>query len=227
MVFGFTNTRISNYTPGDTFGPLQKLLAEHKDVGVKLSPRTVYCFDSESFRFLAAQKNGLVMENIQDFRLSWEKSESETRRLIGHFRSLPAHLVRSTLSLNQTRDLILHLTRPMADIMQEIDTTIKLNEDNIRELADVKLKGDGLRDRLHFEKSELESNQLDKPRTVCNDVACKEYRDDASGAPRPIYLSMCHRECYLTGVPPEKLSCPELMNCAAFNGKEECEECGQ
>ena len=51
----------------------------------------------------AAQKNGVTMENIQDFRLSWEKSERETKRLIEHFRSLAPHFVRSTLSLNQTR----------------------------------------------------------------------------------------------------------------------------
>lgn len=226
MVFGFTNTRISNYMPGDTFGPLEELLKKHKSVGVGLSPRTIYCFDSESFRFLAAQKNGLQMENIQDFRLSWGKSEGETKRLIEHFRSLSPHLVRSTISLNQTRDLIMHLTRPMADIMQEIDTTINLNVDNIKELHDTKLKGDKLRERLHWEKSELVSHPLDKPRTVCNDVACKEYRDDGSGKQVTIYNSHCHAACYLTGVPPEVLSCPELIKCAAFNGKEECEVCG-
>lgn len=83
--------------------PLEKLLEKHKQVSIGLSPRTVYCFDSESFRFLAAQKSRVTMENIQDFRLSWEKSERETKRLIEHFRSLAPHFVRSTLSLNQTR----------------------------------------------------------------------------------------------------------------------------
>jgi len=226
MVFGFTNTRISNYMPGDTFGPLEKLLEKHKQVSIGLSPRTVYCFDSESFRFLAAQKNAVTMENIQDFRLSWEKSEQETKRLIEHFRSLAPHFVRSTLSLNQTRDLIMHLTRPMADIMQEIDTTIQLNVDNIKDLSDTKLRGDRLLDRLHWEKTELESRALSKPRTVCNDTSCKEFQDDGSGNRLPIYKSMCHKECFLTGIPPEMLSCPELMKCVAFNGKEECEVCG-
>ena len=226
MVFGFTNTRISNYMPGDTFGPLTKLLERHKQVNIGLSPRTVYCFDSESFRFLAAQKDGVTMDNIQDFRLSWEKSEGETKRLIEHFRSLSPHFVRSTLSLNQTRDLIMHLTRPMADIMQEIDTTIQLNVDNIKDLEDTKLRGDRLRDRLHWEKTELESRTLNKPRTVCNDTSCKEFQDDGSGNLLPIYKSMCHEECYLTGVPPEVLACAELMKCAAFNRKEDCEVCG-
>src|SRR2546423_3948713 len=37
---------------------------------------------------------------------------------------------------------------------------------------------------------------------------------------------MCHKECFLNGIPPETLSCPDVMRCAAFNGKEECAVCG-
>jgi hypothetical protein len=225
MVFGFTNTRISNYTPGDTFGPLRQLLAKHQDVGVRLSSRSVYCFDSESFRFLAAYKNGHEMDNIQDFRLSWEKSEIETRRLIEHFRSLTPHHVRSTISLNQTRDLILHLTRPMADIMNEIDATIKANEDNIKALRDAKLQGDTLQARLHTQQSELETVPLPGPRTVCNDSTCKDFRSDAGGHMRPIYNSVCHMNCHLRNVPPEQLSCPQIINCKAFRGGEVCRQC--
>ena len=44
MVFGFTNTRISNYSPGDTFKPLETLLKEHPDVGLELTLDTTYCF---------------------------------------------------------------------------------------------------------------------------------------------------------------------------------------
>ena len=226
MVFGFTNTRISNYMPGDTFSPLERLLEKHSRVHIGLSPRTVYCFDSESFRFLAAEKCGLAMENIQDFRLSWEKSERETKRLIEHFRSLVPHSVRSTISLNQTRELILYLTKPMADIMQSIDMTIKLNIDNMQELTNTRLKGDQLRRRLHWEKIELVHHSLDYPRTVCNDVDCKEYRDDGTGAKQTMYKSHCHERCSLTGVEVGAVSCAALMDCLAFNGKENCELCG-
>lgn len=225
MVFGFTNTRISNYTPGDTYKPLQTLLERHRNVGISLSVSTVYCFDSESFRFLAAQKAGVVMENIQDFRSSWQHSGSEARRLLEYFRSLPPHNVRSTLSLNHTRDLIMHLTKPMADIMQKIDKTILLNADNLQELTDTKLRGDQLRDKLHFQKIQLVHHALDKPRTVCNDVACKEYRDDGDGKKQTVYKSHCHEQCYLQNVAPEVVSCVELMKCWAFTG-ENCRICG-
>ena len=226
MVFGFTNTRISNYMPGDTYTPLDNLLKRHTRVDIGLSPRTVYCFDSESFRFLAAEKMGLTMENIQDFRLSWEKSERETKRLIEHFRSLIPHAVRSTLSLNQTRALILHLTKPMADIMQTIDKTIQLNIDNMDELKDKRLRGDQLRGRLHWERIELVHHSLEHPRTVCNDVECKEYRDDGNGTKQTIYKSQCHPRCWLTDVEVGAVSCSALMRCAAFDGKENCTICG-
>src|SRR5271170_545207 len=96
----------------------------------------------------------------------------------------------------------------------------------MQELTDTKLRGDQLRGRLHWEKIELVPHQLDKPRTVCNDIACKEYRDDGSGTPQTIYKSLCHNQCYLTNVPPEVLSCVELMKCAAFNRQENCQVCG-
>jgi len=59
IAFGFTNTRISNYTPGDTFGPLETLLAQQPEVQLSLTMQTSYCFDSESFRYLAAHKQGV------------------------------------------------------------------------------------------------------------------------------------------------------------------------
>lgn len=226
MVFGFTNTRVSNYTPGDTFAPLENLLKKHSRVDIGLFPRTVYCFDSESFRFLAAQKRGVVMDNIQDFRLSWENSMLETKRLIEYFRSLDPHSVRSTLSMNQTRELILHLTKPMADIMQSIDKTIQVNVDNMNELDDTKLKGNQLRERLHWERIELIHISLEHPRTVCNDLACKDYRDDGNGTKQTIYKSRCHERCYLAGVEIGIVSCSALTGCTAFMGKENCEVCG-
>lgn len=121
------------------------------------------------------------MENIEDFRLSWEKSMTETRRLITYFRSLTPHHVRSTLNLNETRALIMYLTKPMIDIMQQIDTTIQSTVETIEELNIMKLERDRLQNRLHQEKSELGPHSLDEPRLVCNDVACKEYRDDGTG----------------------------------------------
>ncbi len=94
MVFGFTNTRGSNYQPGDTFAPLLQLLQEFKAVNIKLERSTVYCFDSESFRYLAAQKKGIKIGAQADYDLSWQRSTIEARRLLGHFKGLAPHAVR-------------------------------------------------------------------------------------------------------------------------------------
>jgi hypothetical protein len=85
MVFGFTNTRASNYQPGDTYQPLKTLLNEYSDVIKGLIKETVYCFDSESFRYLAARRQGIDMGHLADYRRSWTHSSGEANRLVEHF----------------------------------------------------------------------------------------------------------------------------------------------
>ena len=226
IVFGFTNTRISNYTPGDAYKPLKELLAKYENIDISLSSRTVYCFDSESFRFLAAQKNGVIMDDIQNFRSSWKQSRVEMKRLLEYFRSLAPHLVRNTLSLNRTREFIMRLMNSMTDIKQQIDKTTLLNIDYMQVLADIRLAGDQLRERLSVRKVELVHKMLDKPRLVCNYIDCKEYRDDGRGNLQPIYKSICQEECCLPNVPANVIGCPVSLKCAAFDGKENCQVCG-
>ncbi|KAF4631768.1 hypothetical protein G7Y89_g6371 [Cudoniella acicularis] len=227
MVFGFTNTRISNYTPGDTFGPLNTLLARHPGVGLSLSVHTTYCFDSESFRYLAAFKNNVFMDNEEDFRRSWKHSREEALRLIDHFKTRIPHEVRSTISLNGTRELIAELTKPMADISQLIKTNIALCDDQIQDLQDHRLGGDQLRKKLHLQKVQLNPETLAKPRTVCKDQACTEFKDDGNGEGNvvTIYKTHCHKICYLTDVKADHVAHPGLIHCAAFNGSNYCTTC--
>ena len=172
MVFGFTNTRISNYTPGDTYGPLKKLLSEHPDVGFSLTTGTTYCFDSESFRYLAAYKNNVHLPNEEDFRRSWQHSRMEALRLVKNFNAKPPHAVNSTLSLNGARELIAELTKPMAEIAQTIRANIALCKDKEKELGDTRLSGNKLRKRVQIQRIQLEPRPLDKPRTVCTASTC-------------------------------------------------------
>jgi hypothetical protein len=224
MVFGFTNTRISNYTPGDTYGPLKQLLSQHPDVGLTLTSHTTYCFDSESFRFLAAFKNNVFMDNEEEFRRSWKHSRDEALRLVKYFNSQPAHAVNSTISLNGARELISELTKPMAEISQLIRTNIALCEDQMKELSSTRLTGDKLRKRLQLSKVQLHPETLAKPRTVCTDVACVEYKDDGNGDGKvvTVYKTHCHPVCYLTDVRPDTIAHPGLRSCAAFAGAEYC-----
>ena len=68
MVFGFTGTRIFNYMPGYAFKPLHALLEKYSTVQMSFTRQNTYCFDSESFRFLAALKQtGRPMDNEAEF----------------------------------------------------------------------------------------------------------------------------------------------------------------
>jgi len=66
IVFGFTNTRGSNYKPGNTFKPLETLLREYETVKPGLFEHNVYRFDSESFRYLAARKMSVDISLPED-----------------------------------------------------------------------------------------------------------------------------------------------------------------
>jgi GTPase SAR1 family protein len=227
MAFGFTNTRISNYTPGDTYGPLKALLDQHSNVGLGLTNYTTYCFDSESFRYLAAHKSGIMMPNKPDFERSWKQSRDETIRLMNYFRSKKPHIVKNTLSLNGARRLISELTKPMADISNIIRVNIGIIEDQVQDLKDQKMTGDKLRSKLSIKKVQMESLPLNKPRTVCVNEKCMEVRDDGKGQDNKVivYKSHCHPVCYLTDVTVDRVAHPGLINCAAFSGQMNCQKC--
>jgi GTPase SAR1 family protein len=228
MAFGFTNTRISGYTPGDTYGPLTKLLREHPQIGVTLSIPTTYCFDSESFRYLAAHKSGVTLENKEDYDRSWDHSRRESVRLIEHFKGNPPHQVKSTLSLNGARQIISELTKPLADISQAIRGSIALTEETMQRLKDDRLSGDQLRNQLFIQKVQLDTVTLDRPRTVCGNGDCMEARNDGKGPNTTVtlYKAQCHPVCYLNDVPVNQPSPPGLIKCAAFRGSENCRKCG-
>lgn len=172
MVFGFTNTRGSNYAPGDTFGPLETILDEYKDVIQGLYNDTVYCFDFESFRYLAARKKGLDMGHIEDYRRSWNHVANEAQRLVQYFQGLRPHQVKATVSLNETRYLIQQLMQPIAKISAAIQDSITQNQQQIRDLANTKAPGKELVKKLHITKTVVAATQLTQPKTVCSNAEC-------------------------------------------------------
>ncbi|KAM0511189.1 hypothetical protein ACHAPE_010140 [Trichoderma viride] len=227
MAFGFTNTRISNYAPGDTFKPLKSLLDKHADIPITLSTSTTYCFDSESFRYLAAYKQGIPVSNEEEFRRSWNHSSEEAHRLINYFASTPSHPVTSTLSLNGTRKLVLELAKPMARIAESIRKNIKLSEDRKVELSDTKLTAQNLRKKLRLEKIQFNAKKLDRPRTVCQNHDCCDFKDSGLGNDEvvTIHKTRCHPTCHLKNVKEDVIADPGLIRCAAFAGTNVCKVC--
>lgn len=87
MEFGFTNIRSANYSFEGILNLLRHLLEQYKEVNIPLSMQTIYCFDLESFRFLAARKKGVDMDNIDTYRINWKKSALSTKEILKYFRS--------------------------------------------------------------------------------------------------------------------------------------------
>lgn len=228
IVFGFTNTRGSNYTPGDTFKPLEALLTEYKQVQMGLFEHNVYCFDSESFRYLAAGQKGVDMGLLEDNRRSWSRSVAESKRLLKNIRGLTPHQVRSTINLNETRDMIVKLTEPMALIAQKIQTSIAVNNDQVMALHNAELSRSQLEKSLYVQRETVESYEVGKPRTICTHGDCVEVRNDFAGRDETVivYKTMCHKPCYLGNqVKRNQKGDPELAKCKAMDENGFCTGC--
>ncbi|KAI0384983.1 hypothetical protein F5Y04DRAFT_203063 [Hypomontagnella monticulosa] len=236
MVFGFTNARASNYRPGDTFMPLQNLLeaygnAERPEgsgnprLRLGLYQHNTYYFDSESFRYLAAYTQGIDLGNRDEYSYSWNFSADESRRLLQYIKNLNPHRVKNTLSLNDTRKTITRLTKPMAEIMQMINASIALNEDNADELRAKELSLKELMPKLYIQQVELHAYALDRPRTVCGNPSCFEYRNGKNGTKVTVYKTSCHDPCYLKNVEADTVGHPNLNGCAAFSFGNTCIQC--
>ncbi|KAF5970479.1 P-loop containing protein [Fusarium bulbicola] len=229
IMFGFTNTRGSNYMPGDTFKPLKALLSEYKEVDIGLLESNVYCFDSESFRYLAAKKKVVDMGHLYDNRRSWEYSVGGCERLVMHCQSITPHRVRSTINLNETRATIYRLTEPMAFISEKISASIDVNNVAIKELHDFELTRQELQERLFIHVETLRSEKVDKPRTVCTHDECVEIRTDFEGktdTATTIFKTVCHPGCSLNSVDRNKKGHPELQKCWAMEADGMCHQCG-
>lgn len=84
IVFLFTNTRSSFYTPGDTYLPLKTMLDDmkRKDFVIPFNNSNTFCVDNESFRYLAAKSDGFNFDenDVEEFKRSWDKSADVSKR---------------------------------------------------------------------------------------------------------------------------------------------------
>ncbi|RIA81661.1 hypothetical protein C1645_729561 [Glomus cerebriforme] len=177
IVFCFTNARGTFYRPGDTLPPLKKQLGElnkQSNVEIKVNKDTIYCFDNESFRFLAAFKRGISFTEAdeQSFAESWNISVDESLRLIKYLVSRPPHKVKHTLSLNNSRNNVILFSKPLAEIGQLIQINIKLIKEKQKELEISSQTTEELKDKLHILQLNLEPVSLEYPRTVCTNSSC-------------------------------------------------------
>ena len=223
ILFCFTNSRSTFYCPGDTLPSLKIPLTEH-DLHLldtkEDRKEKIYCFDNEAFRFLAILKNGIEVstDQFKDYSNSWNYSVEETDRLFNKILSLQGHEIKQTIDINQARDIILTMVKPLAEITRAINKSI----DTVKEAEDQSIFIDGiakdLENKLHFQGIDLVRKNLSRPRTVCTDEACIERKLVGLNQEQVIvYSQHCHPECYLKGISPEVINDIRLAECWAID----------
>ena len=223
IMFIFTHARATFFKPGDTTPLLKKLLEELSDKGgidVPFTRDNTFFFDNESFRFLALRHNGIQSSpaETEAFRASWDTSIQEYGKVIDRIARCERHLIRDTLSLNEARQLIGKLHRPIAEITCLIQENIQLAEKYKLErvINGTATIDDELSNAISVPQYSAEIIPLHYPRTVCTSESCTELvlvegRDEID------YVSHCHDHCYLQGVEQEVIHNPALKNCAAID----------
>ena len=227
IVFCFTNARGTFYKPGDTLPPLRELIA-NSNIDLHLTMKTVYCIDNESVRFLAALKQRIDFkeEEKKNYSTSWEISVKETERLIEYISSLPPHKGKNTLSLNDSRRLIVELSRPLAEISSTIQNNIGAVEQRRKEVLEWEKDKQDLTNVLYIPVIDLQTPPLDYPRTVCTSSRCVKHIS-VGDIKKIDYCSHCHPHCYLGNVETNTVNCAALQNCEAMNYESHnCLHCG-
>ena len=136
------------------------------------------------------------------------------------------HETKKTLSLNEARNYIIAMSKPMGQAVQLIEINLKKIKD-VKEQCKV-FDADimSFQTDLKFNAFELEIIHLDHPMTVCADEKCKRYVNIGKSRERnTIYEQVCHDDCGLSGVPVETTNNEQLYHCAAMSGGI-CEQCG-
>jgi hypothetical protein len=123
IIFCFTNTRATFYAPGDTAKLLKKMLNELPNDHIPSFAReNTFCFDSESFRYLAIIKAGhkLAFDNDQklDFEKSWKISMTESGRFLNLIKSRPRYEMNKWHSMKHAQMMITLLVRPVLETIR-------------------------------------------------------------------------------------------------------------
>ena len=123
IIFCFTNSRSTFYLPGNTSSLLKKMLNDLPvDCSPELSKKNMFCFDSESFRYLAVNKTQKNIEFGEDqkieFGTSWNKSVIESIRLIKLIKSCPKYQMNVWHSIKHAQIIITSLVRPIIETIR-------------------------------------------------------------------------------------------------------------
>ncbi|BFI30419.1 hypothetical protein MPTK2_3g11990 [Marchantia polymorpha subsp. ruderalis] len=200
IAFCFTSARSTNFHVGETRTQLLTLLdriRQKKQESVEITESTMYCFDNEAFRYLAAcQKPQGTSFQTEPPSRSWDQSVGACIRLLSTFNSVGAHLSNETVAIMKVKNIIESLEEPMIRLSEEINKNSIAIERKRKEIEDTKEDVDKLRKVLKEPTKVVESTsyKLPYPRTICTSPACTTYDDLKDGRMQTLYR-VCHDRC--------------------------------
>jgi hypothetical protein len=203
-------------------------MLKEKNIGITANPNNYFCFDNESFRFLACLKNKVEFsdEDIGTYAASWDRAANETNKLFGYINSIPPHKIRDTLSMNESRRVIVAMSKPMAEVAKTIQENMQTAKDAMEQ---INLHSRGMADvekNLQFTGVDLVRTDLSYPKTVCAHSDCVEHVAVGKSNTQMVnYKQICHDHCSLTGIETETVNDGRLQRCACISGTS-CTECG-
>ena len=143
IIFCFTNTRANLYTPGDTGPLLRNILHDEQLDDISFQKENTFCFDNESFRYLAARKCDVDFNDHQkeDCKISWNTSIAELLRLLNFIQKTKPYCLEEWISPRKAALDMCLLARPLMETLRLIiyNTIISENQiiDNRMELNSI------------------------------------------------------------------------------------------
>jgi hypothetical protein len=125
IIFCFTNSRATFFLPGSTGSLLKRILNDlPSDQTPQYGKANMFCFDSESFRYLAALKSQMNIqfqdEQKAEYHMSWKKSVDESISLMHFIKSRSQYQMNAWHSIKHAQILITSLIRPTLEALRNI-----------------------------------------------------------------------------------------------------------
>ncbi|XP_063922508.1 uncharacterized protein LOC135136942 [Zophobas morio] len=234
LIFLFTNTKGSDYTPGSTFALLKEMKAELASkppfVNIPLEKNNVFCLDNECFKHLLALnfKIELFSRTLESCVTSWQISCEEIVRFIRYVQNLPAHNVKRTISINETKELILKLSKPLFDICQLMQENITILNTKEQESARANQTIEELKRNLYKPVVDIEIVKLENSAMVCTGSKCVD-KLEVGQITKSAYRTRCHEKCFLSAVTYDVVGHWLLATCSkmyTFRSAPSCKHCG-
>ena len=140
---------------------------------------------------------------------------------------MPPHETKKTVSVNEARNFIVAMSKPMAETVDLIDR----NSNEIEKARTKwKAKDDEIQksqERLYFKGFKRKKNVLPHPITVCTHKDCREYKlIGKSKHQETIFKQICHEPCYeVKGIPVATTNIRQLYQCQAMAASGRCKYC--